>query len=101
MTHFASCLQQEGETPLQPIESMLQHLPFARLPQHTIQRWLHGGVVAVPADDIDFVDDKHYSLISGKFIRIYSRSSPELLGVAQVDPHTQRNEFVLTKRLFI
>ncbi|CAI5727621.1 unnamed protein product [Hyaloperonospora brassicae] len=92
---------EEGETLLQPIESMLQHLPFARLPQHTVQRWLHGGVVAVPADDIDFVDDKHYGLISGKSIRIYSRSSPRLLGVAQVDPQTQRNEFVLTKRLFI
>uniref|UniRef100_A0AAV1UID9 tRNA pseudouridine(55) synthase n=1 Tax=Peronospora matthiolae TaxID=2874970 RepID=A0AAV1UID9_9STRA len=92
---------EKGDVPLRPMESMLQHLPFAELPQSTVQRWLNGGVVAVPADEINCAKKKHYSLISGKPIRIYSRSSPELLGVAQVDPQAQRNEFVLRKRLFI
>uniref|UniRef100_A0AAV1VCQ2 tRNA pseudouridine(55) synthase n=1 Tax=Peronospora matthiolae TaxID=2874970 RepID=A0AAV1VCQ2_9STRA len=92
---------EKGDVPLRPMESMLQHLPFAELPQSTVQRWLNGGVVAVPADEINCAKKKHYSLISGKPIRIYSRSSPELLGVAQVDPQAQRNEFILTKRLFI
>uniref|UniRef100_H3G7Y4 tRNA pseudouridine(55) synthase n=1 Tax=Phytophthora ramorum TaxID=164328 RepID=H3G7Y4_PHYRM len=32
-------------SPLQSIESMLQHLPFVELPQQSAQHWLHGGTV--------------------------------------------------------
>lgn len=80
---------------------MLQHLPFAELPLRTAQHWLNGGVVTIPAKDIEFVGHKRYKLTSGEPIRIYHPSTPELLGIAQVDPQTQHKEFVLRKRLFI
>ncbi|RQM11867.1 hypothetical protein KXD40_004576 [Peronospora effusa] len=88
---------ERGHSPLQPIESMLQHLPFVELPQQAAQRWLHGGVVTIPADEIEMME--HDEVVTGKPIRIYRPSSLELLGVAQV--HAQHKEFVLRKRLFI
>ncbi|KAG7385626.1 TruB pseudouridine (psi) synthase 1 [Phytophthora pseudosyringae] len=90
-----------GESPLQPIESMLQHLPFVELPRQTAQYWLNGGVVTIAADDIEFMGGKHHELTSGDAIRIYHPSSTAMLGVAQVDPQAQHKEFVLRKRLFI
>jgi hypothetical protein len=78
---------------------MLQHLPFAELPLRTAQHWLHSGIVAVPLADVQFVGGGRYELTSGDPIRIYHPASPELLGIAQVDP--QHKEFVLRKRLFI
>ncbi|CAI5744832.1 unnamed protein product [Peronospora destructor] len=80
-----------GHSPLQPIESMLQHLPFVELPQQAAQRWLHGGVVTIPADEIEMMEHEH--------IRIYRPSSLEMLGIAQL--HAQHKDFVLRKRLFI
>ncbi|OWZ15164.1 TRNA pseudouridine(55) synthase [Phytophthora megakarya] len=91
--------EEEGESPLQSIESMLQHLPFAELPNQTAQHWLNGGTVT--AGDIEFAEHKCYELSSGDPIRIYHSTSPELLGIAQVDPLVHKREFVLRKRLFI
>lgn len=74
---------------------MLQHLPIVTLPLQTAQRWLQGGVVSIPARDIE--------LGSGKTpaIRIYASSTPGMLGIAQVEVQAQQQEWVLKKRLFI
>lgn len=80
---------------------MLEHLPFAELPRKTAQHWLNGGIVSVPSSDIEFGLLKRYKLTNEEPIRIYCSSSPELLGVAQVDPEAQHGHFVLRKRLFI
>ncbi|EEY68894.1 tRNA pseudouridine synthase B, putative [Phytophthora infestans T30-4] len=90
---------ERGESPLQPIENMLQHLPSAELPLQTAQYWLNGGTVTIPAEDIEFVDHNYYKLTSGEPIRIYSSST--MLGIAQVDPQPQYKEVFLRKRLFI
>ncbi|ETO63511.1 tRNA pseudouridine(55) synthase, variant [Phytophthora nicotianae P10297] len=90
---------ERGESPLQPIENMLQHLPFAELPSKTAQYWLNGGSVATPAEDIEFVGHNRFNLTSGEPIRIYSSST--MLGIAQVDPQAQHKVYVLRKRLFI
>ncbi|CEG42883.1 trna pseudouridine synthase b [Plasmopara halstedii] len=92
---------EQGKSPLQPIESMLQHLPFANLPLQTAQRWLHGGVVTISAQDIVLGSNKNFEFSSGKPIRIYISSTPQMLGIAQVDPQAQYKEFVLRKRVFI
>ncbi|KAE8900051.1 hypothetical protein PF005_g12999 [Phytophthora fragariae] len=88
-----------GESPLQSIESMLQHLPFAELPLQTAQHWLHGGTVTIPSSEVEFGRQKSFNLTNGDPIRIYRSSSPELLGIAEVDPQAQ--QLVLRKRLFI
>ncbi|KAK1947638.1 tRNA pseudouridine synthase B [Phytophthora citrophthora] len=92
---------EEGESPLYSIESVLQHLPFAELPLRTAQHWLNGGMVTVPAEDIEFACHQRKELTSGDPIRIYHPSSTAMLGIAQVDPQDQHKEFVLRKRLFI
>ncbi|KAL3657344.1 hypothetical protein V7S43_017663 [Phytophthora oleae] len=91
---------ERGESPLCSIESMLQHLPFAELPLRTAQHWLNGGVVTVPAEDIEFVSHQRTGLTNGEPIRIYHPSSTAMLGIAQVE-QAQHKEFVLRKRLFI
>ncbi|KAH7460324.1 hypothetical protein PRIC1_014509 [Phytophthora ramorum] len=88
-----------GESPLQSIESMLQHLPFVELPQQSAQHWLHGGTVAIASSDVEFVGHNRYTLSSSEPIRIYHPSSTGMLGIAQVEP--QEEELVLRKRLFI
>ncbi|KAG6616412.1 tRNA pseudouridine(55) synthase [Phytophthora cinnamomi] len=90
-----------GESPLRSIESMLQHLPFVEMPRQTAQHWLNGGAVTIPWSDVEFGQLKRYKLTNGEPIRIYCSSSPELLGIAQVDPQGQHNQLVLRKRLFI
>ncbi|KAG1691309.1 hypothetical protein DVH05_027171 [Phytophthora capsici] len=92
---------EEGKSPLYSIESVLQHLPFAELPLRTAQHWLNGGLVTIPAEDVEFVRQQPKELTIGEPIRIYYPSSTAMLGIAQVDPQNQHKEFVLRKRLFI
>ncbi|KAI9912163.1 hypothetical protein PsorP6_009583 [Peronosclerospora sorghi] len=90
-----------GEFPLQPIETMLQHLPLVEFARQTTQRWLHGGTVTISADQVEFGAHERHKLIRSEPIRIYCQSSSQLLGIAQVDTQDQHGNFILRKRLFV
>ncbi|RLN87199.1 hypothetical protein BBJ28_00014580 [Nothophytophthora sp. Chile5] len=102
------CAQQKGESPLQTVDSVLQHLPFAVLPPMKAQHWLSCGIVSVAAEDVLIAAEgqtapkQHAALVHGESIRVFCASSPELLGISKVEQQDESPQrFVLRKRIFV